>query len=331
LCRVVAGAAILASMSISSLQAQSAELWAKYPLRDRIAYAWATNEFGELERLAAAFRAGELGNDGAWKLKHFYNFFEEAFDTHSRADYNFDLETMDFTDRLRAWEAKIPDSHTTPILRAIMLYRHSTNPSVVSAQKHNSGWALSKQLRGTAKGILEAQTHLSARDPHYYVLMANLFCRDNASDEALILLSDEALQRFPGYLPIYDVVLSCFLPRWSHNHQRVNSYVNMISGPRTAQESDLRYALIYLSAYESYYTERLFTASGVDWVRMKAGLTVQQERFPTADVINQIAKLSCLAGDRAHTRAQMKLINDKPVRVVWVDMKIYESCSDWAG
>jgi hypothetical protein len=74
----------------------------------------------------------------------------------------------------------------------------------------------------------------------------------------------------------------------------------------------------------------LFGRSLVDWPQMKRGFDDVIARYPDAWNLNNFARFSCLARDRAKTRALLDRIGADIVPKAWQPEGLLRQCADWS-
>jgi hypothetical protein len=122
-------------------------------------------------------------------------------------------------------------------------------------------------------------------------------------------LFEEAVGKFPTYLPLYLTRLNYYLPQWGGDFGKVDSFIER-SVQRTQQtDGSAFYAWLYVDvARKSGGDESFFRATRVSWPRMRDSFDDMIRRYP--DTWNKIvyATFACLARDREATAKVLTML-----------------------
>src|SRR5689334_22784133 len=129
-------------------------------------------DFGALESIADSYRTTRARtSSGLWKLTLFYVGIQRAFQQQG-ADWAHHTAL--------AWTDRFPQSATAHLAYA------QTLPDLE-----------------TARAYLDAHKDVAAQDPRWYEMMAEIACGQNWTRSRFAPIIEEALDRAPGYYPIY--------------------------------------------------------------------------------------------------------------------------------
>lgn len=296
---------------------------------------FAGGDFDAVIRMARSLRETKARTaSGIWKLSVLYGAFHE-------------LATIDPADDA-AWKRldagldglllADPTDPTPYIARGIALKRYAweIRPRTFVQQASTGGGddAFMAALE-RARTYLEANRGIASRDPHFYVLRADVGSALAEPPDKLIGLIEEGLDKTPDYYQLYFSGLDYFAPTdqdasGTEEARRIEAFANMAVSRTRGSEGLGVYARLYWHAYSAVYGEGLFTRSQVDWARMRQGIDDVLQRYPDAWNVNNFAYLACLEGDRDETQRLIELIGDAPIASVWPMRGLYARCRDWA-
>ncbi len=338
---VVGLAAVLAllagylHMSANAQNGQAAELKERAAIRAKVARLLDADDFAGLDKLAETYRKTEARtSSGIWKLNVFYS----GFHTKVKKAGKDDPVWRSVARKLAIWQSQFPDSPTPIIANAIVMKRYApTLRSPVLVQRAST--AASDEDAAFVTTLIAAKAHLekhkavASRDPHYYVIWANLafaLGRLGADDATFFDIMIEGMQSFPEYYPIYFAAMDYVAPPARGDAKALEALANMAVEQTRSVDGLSLYARVYWTAHSSYFGKDLFRRSDVNWQKMSAAIDDILKRFPDQWNINNFAYFSCLAGDVEKTRSLLARIEGKPVREVWKTGTAYRACENLA-
>src|SRR5689334_5556963 len=186
-------------------------------------------DFGALESMADSYRATKARtSSGLWKLTLFYVAIQRAFQQHG----------ADWAHRIAlAWTDRYPRSATAHLAYAQAL----PDPE-------------------TARAYLEAHKDVAAQDPRWYEMMAEIACGQGWSRPRFAPIIGEALDRAPGYYPIYFAAAEYFSPRCGGSVAELEAFTRTAVERTRDTDGWGLYARIYWYASQTVFGDQLFTA-----------------------------------------------------------------------
>lgn len=314
---------------------QAGELKERAAIRGEVSRLLDADDFAGLEKLADSYRTSEARTpSGIWKLNVFYS----GFNTKVKKAGKDDPVWRSVAQKLAVWQSKFPDSPAPIIANAVVMKRYAPtlrSPVLV----HRASTAADDEDAAfvttlvAAKDYLEKHKAVASRDPHYYVIWANLafaLGHQSTDDATFFDTVIEGMQAFPEYYPIYFAAMDYVAPPERGDATALEALANMAVQQTRAVDGLSLYARIYWTAHSSYFGKDLFRRSNVNWPKMSAAIDDILQRYPDQWNINNFAYFSCLAGDVAKTRALLGRIEGKPVREVWKTATAYRACENLA-
>lgn len=314
---------------------QAAELKERAAIRAEVSRLLDSGDYAGLDRLAESYRTSKARTpSGIWKLTVFYSGFHAKV-KHSRKD---DPLWSAMAAKLEAWQRQFPSSPTPIIANAVVMkrYARTLRTPVLVQRASTAAPDEDEAFVGTLmadKAYLEKHKAIASRDPHYYVVWANLafaLGRDGAGDSQFFDVVIEGMQTFPDYYQIYFAAMDYVAPPSRGDAKAIEAFANMAVEQTRTQEGLGLYARVYWTAHAAYFGRDLFRRSEINWPKMSRAIDDVLARYPDQWNINNFAYFSCLAGDVAKTRQLLARIEGKPVREVWKSSAVYRTCEKLA-
>ena len=144
-------------------------------------------------------------------------------------------------------------------------------------------------------------------------------------------LINEGLERYPSFYQIYFSAIDYFSPKWGGNALSIERFAMDAVKRTQSTEGFGIYARVYWYASQTQYSEKLFSDSQVNWVTMKNGIDDVLKKFPDEWNIQNFAKFSCVAGDKAKTAELIQRSKAPPLLNAWSEsVSYYQQCKNWA-
>lgn len=181
-----------------------------------------------------------------------------------------------------------------------------------------------------SRAYLEDHKAMAASNPIWYDTMLDIGGQQGWFSWRYNGLFLEAVNKHPAYLNLYFTAAKYALPRWGGSKERLEAIARMAMQKTRATDGDGMYARIYWTAEEMEYGGALFDYSDADWPTMSRSIDAVLAKYPDQWNINMMAKLACIAGDRAKTKALIDRITNPPAYQAWFSGPGLERCRAFA-
>ncbi len=311
-----------------------AELSERAALKQHVRELFKQDAFADLETLATSFRNGsQRTQSGIWKLTVFYGAFQDLANEVARDDT---ARWNAVAAKLLRWQQVEKTSPTAIIADAVALKARAwtTRPRryVLEASVGGEGRFI-RSLRLAAE-LLDRSKSIAAADPHFYAVRADLAAALSEAPGPFMERINEALDKAPGYLPVYFAGLNYFADANATERpdvaRRIEAFANTAAQRLPGPEGEAIYARLYWHAFTAVYGDDLFAKSRVDWPRMRSGIEAVLARYPDSWNRNNFAYLACLQRDQT-TAARLLAGVAEPIMSVWKAKTIFSGCQRWAG
>ena len=276
--------------------------------------AFARGDYDALEAMMSRSSA-HLGDliDGSSSLSGIESGLNDLFTY--RADWDQSLA------KLADWRKQRPDSINADLVEAILFsegawaargrgYADSVTPQQ---------WAsFARQLEMAAAGLKDIQERAKGQ-PLWYHLSLSIAHDQGISTTDLRARFNEAVSRFPEYLPLYREMIRALMPRWGGSYQEIDQFVQDMYKKVPVGRGFEKYVEIYdlLPRLEGGDFD-LFSDTLADWPSMRHGFQDMMREHPKSRwVLNRFAYFSCVAGDATQYRALRLEIGARAWKDAW--------------
>lgn len=182
----------------------------------------------------------QVADDSRLQYWRFYP-FEDFIATVS------DLTDPRFVSRLDGWVAQSPRDSVPLLLRAQFetdsaWYTRGHNYSAQTRSDHLAAFA---RDMAKARADVQASLRLDDHNPYAFYLTLRILQSDGPT-QSLQQAFEQAIAKYPGYYPLYDIVLRTLAPKWGGSIPQMYRFVDRYAG-RAPTNSPLR--LLYVSLY----------------------------------------------------------------------------------
>ncbi len=228
------------------------------------------------------------------------------------------------------WRRAVRGSVEPELVEAILFreWAWSARGTGSVGQVSQQAWAaFAHRTEMAATGLREAEQAATSH-PVWYQLSLGIGLDQSLELPELRRLFDRGRGKFPGYQPLYGVMLRILMPRWLGSTAKVDDFINEMSGFRGASQDLALYAELYWVYSSLEYDEtNIFEGGRARWPAMQQGLKELAERYPKSDyVLNGSAKFACVSGDAEAYRAVRPLIEKRRSATAWSDAVKIEAC-----
>jgi hypothetical protein len=127
--------------------------------------------------------------------------------------------------------------------------------------------------------------------------MENVAVSQSWSADDFLALARAGTDRFSDYLPIYQVGMIYFSPRWDGDNEKMDTFARMAVERTAATEGKGLYARLYWHVFDELTLNDLKTETAINWDTMKQGMDDLTRHHPDAWNSFSMARLACYAGD----------------------------------
>lgn len=163
-------------------------------------------------------------------------------------------------------------------------------------------------------------------DPQWYESMLTIAIKQSWDHVKFYQLLSEALEKYPEFYELYFRAINFLQPRWHGSTDEIEKFATAMTKKTEVYEGNGMYARIYWYASQTEFGFDLFSKSDVRWNQMKLGIDDVLKKYPDQWNINNFALFACLAKDSAKTKKLLNMIKGEPMKEVWRDEKMFESC-----
>jgi len=236
-----------------------------------------------------------------------------------------------FDGAMERWAAKSPRSNLRPLAMAVRwegdAWRARGNAG--ATQTPDEALQIFRERLGRATKALQDAEPDGKNSPLWYwvaLIVAGSTGRPAPQFDALY---DEAVRRFPAYLPLYYTRMNYLLPQWGGSFQAVDRFVNDAVSRTRAGEGEALYAWLYADIARKVDGD-IFESTLATWPRMKKGFEDMIARHPDAFNRNLYAHFACRIRDRETTARLLAELGKDAQLGNWADGVSTESCKRFA-
>jgi hypothetical protein len=305
---------------------QSKETQEQNQIEAQSAYLFTNSGFGELDTLAAKYRASKEANaDGSWKLRYIY----EGFEPDAGAP---PIEWKNRVTLADEWIRKNPDSITARVAKARLLigYGWAIRGSEYANTVKEEQWTQFYELLRQATKVLHDADKLSERCPVYWTTWQRAALGLQMEREDYDDLFRRAVKEFPDYWYYYYTRVIFLLPRWYGEPGDWEKDLTASADGAGGESGDMLYARVVCYVYTYSGGIDVFEGNRISWERVERGLEGLMKKFPTSIALkNHRAFLAGLAGDKEKARAYFAEIKDECDLSVWHEKVKIENFATW--
>ena len=291
-------------------------------IRDEARQAYLGEDFTRLDRMIEEYQRTDARTAGGnEKVQQIYYVL-----SNSRLLYGTtDDESLAKAERLAdRWVKARPDSRAARLTVANAMFDRAwyiRGNGAISTVSPDRFVAFVKLLK-EAESYLQANKATLSLDPDWYVLMMGI--QMNFTDEdGFKALADEALGRFPHYLPIQWAIMDKVLPQWGGSAKWQFHWLDRIA----EVDSPGAYARAFWYLLDEMFPDGILP----DWAKLKPGFEQIISRYPTNRNLNGYAYFACVAGDMQELTELLKRIGPDLDADVWHNQDFVRSCRQRAS
>ena len=305
------------------------ELQDRRELSEKSAALLQGEQFAQLETLADELRQKKSRTaSGVWQLTSFYAGIQTA--VNAKPD---EAERWQAAERLvEKWLSGYSGQPTPHLAYAQLLMNHGwriRGDGYASTVKPEN-WRPFHEYVEKARVYLEDHKSVASRDPHWYVMMAEIARVQSWPEADFRKMLLEGLELEPYFYQTYFAAIDYYAPKWGGSAAAIEAFAKESLERTKDVEGFGMYARIYWYASQTQYNRNLFSRSLVDWPTMKKGIDDVLRRYPDGWNLNNFAKFACLAKDKAKTAELLARVHTDFVPEAWWPGPLFRRCWDWA-
>jgi len=286
--------------------------------------AYARADFAQLQAIIDTLsQPDQLTGDGRPKLMAVYSGLKHFVEVYN--SWSSDLN------KIQSWRKYRPQDYGPDVVEALVWrawawhVRGTGYADSVSAE----GWKLFNEKLDNAAAVLDRSKERATRTPLWYQVRLGVARDLGADDTQYQAIFDEAVARFPGYLPLYLQMAGHLSPKWGGSYSLLEKFARKTAGDKR-HDDFTTYTRIYwdLGTQENEQFD-LFRDSDVSWSLMKAGFEKMMQQYPRSDWnLNAFASFACRAGDGPTYAALRVRMGEKVFSDVWASNYSVDVCDE---
>jgi len=229
--------------------------------------------------------------------------------------------------RIAAWRAAYPKSISAQIAEAglYMQVAWSARGQDYAHKVKESAWPIFKRNIAEAARVLDGMGKNAGAQPDWYALRLTIMRLQDADKAQYSSLLDEAVARFPLYLPIYFEGAQYFQAKWHGSDAEYAAFIDRAVSVTRKRWGETMYARLEWLTWSG----DMFDDGQADWKRMKAAFERLITEYPDAWNMNAFGNFACLAGDAQTTAQVLSKIEGSIAPSIW-GLDFYTKCKSWA-
>jgi hypothetical protein len=321
----------LFAMFAATTTARSGELDERSAVRKQAELAYRAGDFGSLDRQHSMYGdfVGQRTSSGAFKMTLFFDGIADAKRNTSETQRQQDIG------RTQSWVTEHKTSPLAHVLHASALlsyggyFRGNGFSNTVPPQ----AWKVYEEYNQKAAKYLLENEPVGSKSTIWHTWMLNIARLAGWPRDVVQRLFEDGIKTNPADYSLYANVLEYLLPRWHGDAQSVDTFIRYATPKAPPEYGPELYARLYAAAGQAHFERRLYTDSLVDWVRMREGLELWYEHFPTVWNKNVLAYHACIAGDKVLAKQVLSEIWEQPQWEIWEPSAraTFDTCVRWAA
>ncbi len=314
-----------------SVPAHSTELEERATIRKLSSSAYGAGDFAALERQYGQYSdfIHQRTSSGAFKANLFFDGIADSMRDATDVQFKQDI------DRTEKWVNDHKNSPLAYILHARALgayggyFRGNGTADTVPPQ----AWAIYEEYNGKTAKFLTDNEAVASKSTLWHIWMISLARVSGWPAESAMRFFEEGIKKDPTDYSLYRAELEYMMPKWRGNAATVDKFIRYAVTKAPPEYGMELYARLYSAAGEDEFHRRLYSSSLIDWEKMKEGLQLWTQRFPTSWNKNIFAYHACIAGDKKTAKALLSEIGNSPELEIWQPraQATYETCVRWAS
>lgn len=258
-------------------------------------------QYDVIEQIAERYRATKSRTPSGNWLNHF---FHEGVRSRPAAKNGKTTpeEWSAWLSELRHWTTLAPKSPIAHITLASALhskgwwhrgtgFAHTVTPE---------GWTKLKEYSSKARAVLDEAKQFAAVDPEWFVTRIIVALDLDEPDVKIQSLLSEGARLEPTYFYLHATFANRLLPRWGGNYRSLDAWMRSAANSVGASEGQALYVRLYWTVWGQFpeVFDQVILADVAAWERMKAGMRIIVDRYPSLWNTTQFLEFACFAGDQ---------------------------------
>lgn len=299
-------------------------------VRAKAKEAYLAGDFGSLEHQHETYSefTRERTSSGAFKMTLLFDGIADAKRGSTEDSLLRDIQ------RTKTWTSENSAAPLAHVLHAAALleyggyFRGSGFANTVPPQ----AWKIYEEYARKAGDYLLQSQAAASKSTSWHVWTLNIARIAGWPSEVVRRIFEAGVAQDPTDYRLYQNTLEYYLPKWSGSAQATDEFIQYAVTRAPSSYGLELYARLYAGAGEGQFKRRLYMDSLVDWAKMKEGLELWYQRFPTTWNKNIVAYHACIAGDKSLAKQTLNEIGDSLELRIWQPnaKATVESCVRWA-
>jgi len=226
-----------------------------------------------------------------------------------------------------AWRTAYPDSPSAQIAEAGLYMQAAwfARGQEYAYKVKESAWPIFRSNVSDAARVLDAMGKSAREQPDWYALRLTVMRLQDADKAQYSDLLDEALARFPLYLPIYFEGVQYYQGKWHGSDAEYRDFIDRAVSLTRDRWGDTMYARLEWVTWDN----QMFRSGQADWRRMKAAFERLISDYPDGWNVNAFGNFACIALDPQTTLQVLSKIEGAVAPSIW-GLDFYTKCKSWA-
>lgn len=287
---------------------------------------FAQKRFRELDCIADAERISKARlASGRWKLNIFYWALVQPEGHATEQDWSTHLKILNH------WVSAKPSSITARVALAAAYtnYAWEARGSDYADTVTKSGWKLFAQRIDKAREILEEASTLTAKCPHWYVVMQRVALAESWDLAKATALLDQAVAFEPDYYYYYRAHAGYLKPQWNGAEGDAERFAAQAADRVGGVKGDILYFQIAIELICRCGGEANLKL--ISWPRIQKGVAeLEKQNGPSDTNLNLLAYMAIKERDGIVALNMFSRLGDDWDREVWRTEQYFDSSRNWA-
>ncbi len=201
-------------------------------------------------------------------------------------------------------------------------------------------WKVTKEGGAEFRNRIRAASEVLAplyvdrpEDPMYWSTLLRIAHIGGPAPASTDEILAAGLEIAPDFFDLYLTELMFLRPQWGGGRGEIERFAAEMSDRRAATLGDELYARVAMHLYYAEPDDKVFGEHAMKWPRVKSGMELVFERYPSRWNLHMAARLACLAGDREEAHRLLTMDGAEygdDVAGVWYDAERYDKHRAWA-
>jgi hypothetical protein len=286
--------------------------------------------FKALEKRAKdLLRTQEKNENGRIKLTVFYG------DLAVRTEPLLSFGVERSLGQLEFWQRSRPRSVTARVAlaRAYIDVAWESRGGGFAWKVTDEGWDEFRKNIQAASELLAPLFPDRPEDPMYWSTLLRIAHIGGPAPASTDEILAAGLEIAADFFDLYQTEVMFLRPQWGGGRGEIERFAAQMSDRRAATLGDELYARVAMHLYYAEPADKVFGEHAMKWPRVKSGMELVYERYPSRWNLHMAARLACLAGDREEAHRLLTMEGAEygdDVAGVWYNAERYDKHRAWA-